>query len=82
MTDDQGARKLAEQSLDVGLVQTTPHLFGWLFFEAKLVDADKAIIVAQHVEVGRPLKPHFEEMYRTALSYRLMASGSAKPSNA
>lgn len=33
MTDDQGARKLAENSLDMGMVQTTPHLFGWLFCE-------------------------------------------------
>jgi hypothetical protein len=82
ITDDQGARKLAEQSLDVGMVQTTPHLLGWLFFEARLVDADMTTIVAQHVDVGRPLQPHFEEMYRTALSYRLMASSPAKASNA
>ena len=82
MTDDQGARKLAEASLDVGMVQTTPHLFGWLFFTANLVDTDKNTIVNQHNDMGRPLQPYFEEMYRTALSYRLMASRSAQASNA
>jgi predicted nucleic acid-binding protein len=81
MTDDQGARKLAENSLDMGMVQTTPHLFGWLLFTGKLVDSDKNAIVEQHNEVGRPLQPHFEEMYRTALSFRLMASVSPQASN-
>ena len=76
MTDDQGARKLAENSLDMGMVQTTPHLFGWLFFTGKLVDADKNTVVAQHKSVGRPLAPHFEKIYLTALSFRLMASSS------
>src|SRR5690242_7004238 len=48
MTDDQGARKLA---LAVGHfpVQTTPHLFGWLFFTGKLSERDKAPILQQHV---------------------------------
>ncbi len=82
MTDDQGARKLAESSLDMGMVQTTPHLLGWLFFTAKLVDADKNTILEQHKEVGRPLQPYFEEMYNTALSFRLMASAPPKASNA
>ncbi len=31
LTDDQGARKLAETILDKKMVQTTPQLFGWLF---------------------------------------------------
>jgi predicted nucleic acid-binding protein len=82
ITDDQGARKLAERSLDFPMVQTTPHLFGWLFFTAQLVDADKKTIVEQHNEMGRPLQAHFEEMYRTALAYRLMASPPATASNA
>ncbi len=77
LTDDEGARKLAELSLDRGMVQTTPHLFGWLFFGAKLVDADKRTVIDQHNEVGRPLERHFEEMYETALSYRLMATTRA-----
>ena len=77
LTDDQGARKLAERSLEMGMVQTTPHLFGWLFFQGKLVDSDKKTIIDQHKEVGRPLERFFEEMYTTALSYRLMATPRA-----
>jgi hypothetical protein len=73
LTDDQGARKLAELSLDHGMVQTTPHLFGWLFFSGKLMDVDKRTVIDQHNEVGRPLEKYFEEIYGTALSYRLMA---------
>ena len=56
------------------MVQTTPHLFGWLFFEGKLMDADKRTVIDQHKEVGRPLERYFEEMYGTALRYRLMAA--------
>ncbi len=32
LTDDQGARKLASEVMNTRLVQTTPHLLGWLFF--------------------------------------------------
>lgn len=74
LTDDQGARKLAEQSLDRGMVQTTPHLFGWLFFAGRLIDGDKRTVIDQHNEVGRPLEKHFDEIYGTALSYRLMVA--------
>jgi hypothetical protein len=74
LTDDQGARKLAELSMDGGMVQTTPHLFGWLFFEGKLMDADKRTVIDQHKEVGRPLEKHFDDMYGMALSFRLMAA--------
>jgi len=81
LTDDQGARKLAELSLDRGMVQTTPHLFGWLFYDGKLVDADRGTIIEQHNEVGRPLGMHFEEMYGIALSYRLMANARASNSS-
>lgn len=66
MTDDQKARQLAQ---DVGhaWVQTTPHLFSWLFFTEKLSEADKGAVIQQHVEMGRPLKPHFEQAHEMAL---------------
>jgi len=32
LTDDQKARKLAREVLKKSIIQTTPHLFGWLFF--------------------------------------------------
>jgi len=65
MTDDQKARRLAQ---DVGhpLVQTTPHLFAWLIFKQRLVDADKSLVIRQHEEMGQILSPHFEDAYRLA----------------
>jgi hypothetical protein len=74
LTDDQGARKLAEGFLDRGMVQTTPHLLGWLFFTAKLLDADKETIVQQHNEMGRPLEKYFGQAYGTALQFRLSSA--------
>lgn len=73
-TDDTGARKLASQVLGEKRVQTTPHLFGWLFFKQVLSDADKEPIIKEHESCGRPLRPYFEEMYMRALKYRLMAN--------
>jgi predicted nucleic acid-binding protein len=72
MTDDQKARKLSE---DAGHspTQTTPHLFAWLFFKRHLVDSDKATIIFQHKEAGRPLGPHFEKAYALALQCLLNA---------
>lgn len=66
MTDDQKARRLAH---DVGhaRVQTTPHLFAWLFFTGKLSEADKGAIIQQHVDMGQILKPHFERAHEIAL---------------
>jgi len=66
MTDDQKARRLA-QDAGHARVQTTPHLFSWLFFTGKLSEADKGAIIQQHVEMGQPLKPHFERAHEMAL---------------
>lgn len=71
LTDDQKARKLGRDELAPKMVQTTPHLFGWLFFTGRLSDGDKEEIIRQHSEFGRPLAPYFEAMYNRALKYRL-----------
>ena len=71
LTDDQKARKLGRDELPPKMVQTTPHLFGWLFFTGRLSDGDKEEIIRQHSEFGRPLAPYFEAMYQSALQYRL-----------
>jgi len=71
LTDDQGARKLAEMILKNNLVQTTPQLFGWLFFTGQLTDGDKDIIIDNHKECNRPLSRYFNEMYLKALELRL-----------
>lgn len=75
MTDDQKARKLARN--EIGRVQTTPHLFGWLFFIGQLSDSDKDSVINEHEKYDGPLRPHFETMYSEALRCRLIARSSA-----
>ena len=78
LTDDQGARKLAKEFMDSSLVQTTPHLLGWLFFASYLVDGERDIIVNEHSAMQRPLGKYFREMYERACEYRLMANTEVK----
>jgi len=73
LSDDQKARKLALEVLTQQLVQTTPHLVGWLFFHNHLTDGDKPAIIADHKAMNRPLAKFFDEMYLEALRCRLMA---------
>jgi hypothetical protein len=72
LTDDQKARRLAEEVCDQGMVQTTPQLLGWLFFTARLLDSDLKEVVREHEQVNRPLAKHFQEMYRQGLEHRAM----------
>lgn len=76
LTDDMGARKLAESIMDKNAVQTTPHLFGWLFYENILTDADKKQIIDDHSKFRTTkwgnLSSYFEIMYTRAFEYRLM----------
>lgn len=72
MTDDQGARRLAEMALPENHVQTTPHLFGWLIYRSFLTDGDKDKVIEQHSSFGRPLRKYFQTMYERALERRLM----------
>ena len=78
LTDDQKARKLAREVLPGSMVQTTPHLLGWLFFTSRLSDADKDTIITEHEEMGRPLSDYFEQMYFEACRCRLMANRGGK----
>jgi predicted nucleic acid-binding protein len=71
LTDDQGARKLASQCLPTRMVQTTPHLFGWLVYIGLLYDHDKDAIIKEHEFFKRPLKKYFEQVYAKALEYKL-----------
>lgn len=72
MTDDQRARKLAGE-VGHAPVQTTPHLFAWLFFTGKLSEGDKAPIIQQHIEMGQILKPHLERAHEMALNAIMQA---------
>lgn len=70
LTDDQPARKLAEEVMIRQFVQTTPHLLGWLFFTNFLGDSDLKKIIEEHKECKRPLAQYFTDMYNRALDYR------------
>jgi len=77
MTDDnKGARKLAEKVITDGKVQTTPHLFGWLFYQNILIDSDKAAIIKEHSKFRKEkwgnLSQFFDVMYVRAYEYQLM----------
>ncbi len=72
-TDDQGARRLAAQTLPLERVQTTPHVLAWLFFEGHLLDGDLATIVEEHERLERPLRPHFENLHAEAVRCRSLA---------
>ena len=74
LTDDQGARKLATEIMGPEMVQTTPHLLGWLFFSQRLSDSDKDKIIDDHESFKGPLRPYFEKVYYDALQYRLTAN--------
>lgn len=76
MTDDRKARNLAETMLEENMVQTTPHLLGWLFYSNFLVDSDKKDIIKEHslfrtTNWGN-LSKYFEIMYIKAQEYKLM----------
>ena len=77
LTDDQGARVLAAMVMEPGMVQTTPHLLGWLVYIDQLGDSEIDGLVAEHVSFERPLKPYLMEMYREGLRCRLLAAGQA-----
>lgn len=76
MTDDQGARNLAKSVMDNNMIQTTPHLLGWLFYSNMLTDSDKNGIIKEHSEFRTTqwgnLSKFFEIMYTRALEYKLM----------
>ncbi len=70
LTDDQKARKLAKTLLG-HLVQTTPHLMGWLFFNQHLTDGDKQRIIEEDEELGGCLSSYFEKIYHESLRCKL-----------
>ncbi|YAF98359.1 MAG: hypothetical protein AB3A66_12185 [Nodularia sp. CChRGM 3473] len=73
LTDDQGARKLAAQSINNKMIQTTPHLLAWLIFINYLSDTDLQPIINEHKKYDRPLEKYFLNAYKIVLDYRLKA---------
>ncbi|MGZ8218321.1 hypothetical protein [Methylomagnum sp.] len=72
MTDDQKARKLGKSIIGKDQIQTTPHLFGWLFYMGYLESSDKLDIINQHESHGGKLRQYFEEAYKEAKRYLIM----------
>nr|WP_320057859.1 hypothetical protein [uncultured Bacteroides sp.] len=72
MTDDQGARKLAAETIGSTRVQTTPHLLGWLFYNRTLIDSDISVIIKEHEENNRTLRRFLEDAYIESQRIRLM----------
>ncbi|PPT05894.1 hypothetical protein CKA32_003918 [Geitlerinema sp. FC II] len=70
LTDDRGARNLAEEVLTHHRVQTTAHLLGWLFFESFLSDGDLNQIINEHKKYNGKLEKYFIVMYERALDFR------------
>lgn len=72
LTDDQGARILAANVLESSMVQTIPHLFGWLYYTDHLGDSDKDKIIKEHESYeNRPLTIHLNKAYTMALEAKL-----------
>ncbi len=76
ITDDKKARNFAEKVLEANMVQTTPHLFGWLLYSNILNDSDKTTVIKEHSQFRTTnwgnLTIFFEKMYMKAMEYRLM----------
>jgi len=76
LTDEKDARSLAEQVMNEGMVQTTPHLLGWLFYRRMLTDSDKNLIIEEHSKFRKEkrgnLSKFFTIMHERACEYRLM----------
>jgi len=79
LTDDKKARDLAKVVLAGGMVQTTPHLLGWLHYWGHLGDSDQPEIVREHNRFRRPLEPYFNAMYAEACRCRLLEAANKQP---
>lgn len=82
MTDDQKALRVVERIVEPGQVQTTPKLFGWLFYTGRLADGDKDDIIRQHEELrNRGLRSCLEKVFLWALDCRLKANAAPQASD-
>ena len=71
VTDDQAARRFAEEILGTEFVQTTPHLVGWMFYQGFLTDGSLQEIIAEHQYFDRPLEKYFRQVFLAAMEWRL-----------
>lgn len=76
LTDDSRAQKLARQEMAAAFVQSTPHLFGWLYFRCFVGDADKDQVVADLASLQRSVRD-LDEYHREAQRCRALAHGES-----
>jgi len=74
LTDDQKARKIAQEIMGTRNVQTTPQIVGWLFFNGSLTDGDLPELIKEHNEFKRPLEKYFRSVYEEAMRLRLIGA--------
>jgi hypothetical protein len=72
LTDDVKAQKLARSELGASMVQSTPHLFAWLYFNGRLNDSDKDTVISELGALGRNLQPHLDVFHAEAQRCRVM----------
>jgi hypothetical protein len=66
--------------LGIQLVQNTPHLCAWLYFNFHINDSDKETIEAELQSLGRNLQPHLNEYHSEAQRCRTLANQSSRES--
>jgi hypothetical protein len=75
LTDDVGAQNLAKLELGASLVQSTAHLFAWLYFNSQMGDSDKDQIKSDLQVLNRTLKG-LDSLHTEAQRCRAMANQS------
>lgn len=82
LTDDRGARRMAEKVIVEDRIRTTPLLLGWLFYHEYLNGSDIDIISEEHRSVIKSeksdLSKFFYEMFTWALQKKLVDQGSTR----
>lgn len=75
LTDDVGAQSLAREELGVALVQTTAHLFAWLYFNSYVCDSDKDQVKADLASFGRSIKL-LDQLHMEAQRCKVLSNGN------
>jgi hypothetical protein len=78
LTDDRGAQELAHTHMQSHAIQSTPHLFAWLYFHSFLGDGDIDRVKSDLASMSRNLSPHLDKFYSEAQRARAVFIQSAK----
>lgn len=77
LTDDSRAQTLARTHLHAHSVQSTPHLFAWLYFHSLLGDGDIDQVKSELASFSRNLSPHLENLHLEAQRCRAVSVQAA-----